>query len=248
MQIGSRPISVRDDLGRVEGLLEVVDKLLLVALERLLLGSTKNLGSLDTFALEGGKATGKDGLADQSDRCTHVEGVDGCPLASTLLASLVGNLGDQRLAVFILEAKDVAGDFDEERVEHALVPLFKNVGDLVLLEAEAALEDIVSLGYELHITVLDAVVDHLDILPIKRAISAAHHMNSIMTYVASTGLAAGKEVRNYIDIRPNKTRMLTPSRSTASVTGQTSTTFYPKEETRTSPSLCAAVFWKISLI
>jgi hypothetical protein len=50
---------------------------------------------------------------------------------------------------------------DEERVQDTLVPLKEDVGDLALGETEDSLEDIVSLGDELHVSVLDTVVDHL---------------------------------------------------------------------------------------
>jgi len=42
--------------------------------------------------------------------------------------------------------------------------LEEDVGNLRLLEVEAALEDVVGLGDELHVAVLDAVVDHLDVV------------------------------------------------------------------------------------
>lgn len=42
--------------------------------------------------------------------------------------------------------------------------LGEDVGDLALVEAETALEDVVGLGDELHVTVLDTVVDHLDVV------------------------------------------------------------------------------------
>ncbi len=47
-------LCVRDDLGGIEGLLQVIDKLLLVATECLLLWSDNNLASTDTLGLDGG--------------------------------------------------------------------------------------------------------------------------------------------------------------------------------------------------
>ncbi len=38
--------------------------------------------------------------------------------------------------------------------------LGEDVGDLLLLEVKAALEDVIHLGDELHVSVLDTVVDH----------------------------------------------------------------------------------------
>ena len=40
----------------------------------------------------------------------------------------------------------------------------RTLSDLLLLHAESALEDVVRLGDELHVAVLDAVVDHLDVV------------------------------------------------------------------------------------
>lgn len=58
-------LGVGDDLGRVESLLEVVDELLLVALERLLLRTSNDLARTDTLLLEARQATSEDSLADE---------------------------------------------------------------------------------------------------------------------------------------------------------------------------------------
>jgi hypothetical protein len=42
--------------------------------------------------------------------------------------------------------------------------LGEDLGDLLLLEAKTSLEDVVSLSNELHVSVLDTVVDHLDVV------------------------------------------------------------------------------------
>ena len=47
-------LCVRDDLGRIESLLQVIDKLLLVAAERLFLWSDDSLASTGTLGLDGG--------------------------------------------------------------------------------------------------------------------------------------------------------------------------------------------------
>ena len=62
-------LRVRDDLRRVESLLEVVDELLLVALEGLLLGASNDLRGANTLLLDRGQATSEDGLANEGD-CT----------------------------------------------------------------------------------------------------------------------------------------------------------------------------------
>lgn len=60
-------LGVGNNLGSVEGLLEVIDELLLVALERLLLGTSDDLASTCTLLLDRRQATSKDSLADQGD-------------------------------------------------------------------------------------------------------------------------------------------------------------------------------------
>lgn len=61
-------LGVRDDLRGVQGLLEVVDELLLVALEGLGLGSSEDLAGADSLRLQAREAAGKDSLADQRYR------------------------------------------------------------------------------------------------------------------------------------------------------------------------------------
>ena len=109
-------------LGGVEGLLEIVDELLLVTGEGLDLGSTENLGSADTLLLDGREAAGEDGLADEGDGHAEVEGVDGSPLSGSLLGSRVEDLGDEGNTVVVVVLENVGGDLDEVGVEDTLVP------------------------------------------------------------------------------------------------------------------------------
>ena len=60
-------LGVGDDLGRVQRLLEVIDELLLVALEGLLLGTGDDLARACALGLDRGQATREDGLADKRD-------------------------------------------------------------------------------------------------------------------------------------------------------------------------------------
>ena len=64
-------LRVRHDLGGVEGLLKVVDELLLVALERLLGRTGDRLRRANTLLLERRQAASEDGLADEGDRVTN---------------------------------------------------------------------------------------------------------------------------------------------------------------------------------
>jgi hypothetical protein len=116
-------LGVGHDLGGVKGLFEVIDELLLVTSESLPGGSGEDLGSPDTLGLEGRQASSKDGLSDQGDGGTHVEGVDSGPLSGSLLTGRVQNLLDNGDTILIVLPQDLVGDLDQERVEDSLVPL-----------------------------------------------------------------------------------------------------------------------------
>ena len=79
-------LSIRDDLGSIEGLGDIVDELLLVTRE-LGVGAREDLGGTDTLVLDGREAAGKDSLADQGDGHAVVESRDDSPLAGSLLHS-----------------------------------------------------------------------------------------------------------------------------------------------------------------
>jgi hypothetical protein len=89
-----------------------------------------------------------------------IEGVDCRPLASAFLTSLIQNFSNKWLAVVVLEAEDVAGDLDQEGIEDALIPSLENLRNLLLIESESALQDIVCLSDELHITIFDSLKRH----------------------------------------------------------------------------------------
>ena len=137
-------LSVRDDLGCIEGLLEIVEDLLLVAAEAGL-GALELLAGAATLALERGQASREHSLADERHGLAHVERVDGGPLAGTLLTCGVKDLLDERGAIVVVVVENVAGDLDEEGVEHALVPLGEDIAHLLATHAKTALHHVVGL-------------------------------------------------------------------------------------------------------
>jgi hypothetical protein len=139
------PLGVGDNLGGVEGLLEVGKELLLVAIELLDLRTTKDLGGTTTLSLQGRQATSEDGFTNEGDGHAKIKSVDGSPLAGTLLTSRVEDLLRDWGSVIVLLAHDVAGDLDQERVKNALVPLVKDISHLVVGHAETTLHDVVRL-------------------------------------------------------------------------------------------------------
>lgn len=62
--------------------------------------------------------------------------------------------------------------------------LLEDVGNLLLVKTETSLEDVVGLGDELHVSVLDTVVDHLDV------VTRSSLTNPITTWL-SLGLSSG---------------------------------------------------------
>lgn len=101
----------------------LLDELLLVALESFTSGSSDDLGSPDSLLLEGRETSGKDGLADKGNGHTHVQSVDSGPLSGTLLASGIENLLHNWGSILVLLAEDVTGDLDQEGVKDTVVPL-----------------------------------------------------------------------------------------------------------------------------
>lgn len=147
--LGSLPdeheaLGVGDDLRGIESLLKVIDESLFVTGE---FGAraTQDVASTDTLVLLGTQATGKDCLANESDGHTEVKGVDGGPLAGTLLTGLVEDLLDKRCAVVVVVVENIASDFNQEGVEDTLVPLGEDVTNLLAGESKTALEEVIGL-------------------------------------------------------------------------------------------------------
>ena len=72
-------------------------------------------------------------------------------------------IDEKPVAGGVLDAKDVGGDLDEERLEFTFVPGAEHVGQLRRRET-GGVEYGVGLGDQLHVAVFDAVVDHLDVV------------------------------------------------------------------------------------
>jgi hypothetical protein len=108
------------------------------------------------------QAAREDRLADQRHRLAQIERAEDRPLARALLAGGVQNLIHQRLSVFVLVGKDLARYFNQVAVQLALVPLGEDPAQLIGGQSQTALQQVVSLADQLHVAVLDPVVDHLD--------------------------------------------------------------------------------------
>ena len=155
-------LRVRDDLRRVQREAHVLD-------ERVGVGSTvERLDGAGQVARDRAllgvrrQRPGEDGLGDARDGHAEVErGLHG-PRAGALGAGLVEDHVHERLAGRGIHlAEHLGGDLDQVRLELARVPLGEHVGDLGGGLAGAAADQVVRLGDELHVGVLDAVVHHL---------------------------------------------------------------------------------------
>lgn len=137
-------LSVRNNLGGVQGLLKVINESLLVAFK---LGGRafEDSAGAATLVLKGAEAAREDRLADQSDRHAEVKSVDGGPFTGTLLAGLVEDLVNKGSTIVVVVAEDITGDLNEEGVENTGVPLGENITNLLGRKTDTTLEDIVGL-------------------------------------------------------------------------------------------------------
>jgi len=111
------------------------------------------------------------------------------------LAGGIEDFIDERFAVGVLEGEDVARDLDEVGIQFALVPFLEDFVHLVGIEAEAGFHQVVRLTDELHVAVLDAVVDHLHVVP--GTIGA----DPVAAGGAVVGLG-GDGLENFLHVRP----------------------------------------------
>ena len=114
---------------------------------------------------QGREAAGVNGLGHQRAGHAQVEGQLAHPLARALGPGRVHDGVDQVSArLGIADAEDIAGDLDEVAVQLAVVPIVEDLVEFVVGQAQGVLEDPVGLADQLHVAVLDAVVDHLHVM------------------------------------------------------------------------------------
>ena len=116
--------------------------------------------------------TGDDARIDRASDGRHrdrqIDGVLHRPLAGALHARAVHHLIDEEAEATailgIAGAEDAGRDLDEEGLQLAFVPAGKDFGQLFIAKTADAAQQVIGLGNELHIAVLDAVVHHLDVV------------------------------------------------------------------------------------
>jgi hypothetical protein len=223
-------LGVGDDLRRVKPLFEVLEECSTVTAERWL-GAAENFLGTSTLVFDRRQATRKDGLANQGDRHAEIEGVDSSPLAGTLLTGGVEDLLNKWLAIIVGETEDISGDFNQEGVEDTIVPFGKLVSHLGVSHSEASLHDVVGLhrrqwsskntivkwahlANQLHITILNTVVDHFDVVT-----------STLVTDPVAAGLAVGfgcNALEDVLDVWPGL--LVTTGHERRTITGTFFTT------------------------
>ena len=95
----------------------------------------------------------------------EIHGIPGGPHAGAFLLGLVQDHVDQGLAgAVILPGKYLGGDFHQKGVELLPVPAVIDGGQLGRRQPQTPLKQIIGLDDQFHEAVLDAVVDHLDVV------------------------------------------------------------------------------------
>ena len=98
------------------------------------------------------------------------------PFSGAFLPGLIEDDIDQGFSGFrVLPLENLLGDLDEKGVQLTLVPVAEDLGKLVRARIDGRLENGIGLADELHVTVLDSVVDHFHIMtgPVWSHVSAA---------------------------------------------------------------------------
>ena len=168
-------LRVGADLRGIEGVVHRRGELIDVSAEALR-GSVDEARGGNALVLHRGDAARKDSLGDR--RCGHpeIQRRLGRPFPRPLLTRPIEDDLHHRLSrLRVAAAEDIRGDLNEEGIEVSLVPAAEQVAHLVVAHAEQVLHDEVGLGDELHVPVLDPVVDHLHVMagPVSPDVGAA---------------------------------------------------------------------------
>ena len=128
------------------------------------LRSLQLLAGCDAAVLHRGKDASFDCGVDGRDDDGVFDRIHDRPLAGAFLAGGVEDYIDEWLAGFRIDLlENFGGDLDQVALEIACVPIAEDAAKFGGAEA-CGLEDVVGFADELHVAVLDAVVDHLHIV------------------------------------------------------------------------------------
>ena len=103
--------------------------------------------------------------ADDGEGDAHFDGVADGPFAGALLAGFVEDeVHDGLAGLGVFAGEDAGGDFDEEAVEFAFVPVGEDLGEFFGGGVDGGFEDGVGFADELHVAVFDSVVCHFHVV------------------------------------------------------------------------------------
>ena len=118
----------------------------------------------DAFVFHRGKDAGFDSGVDGRDHDGVFDGVEDGPFAGAFLACGIEDQVNEGLASLgIVLFENLGGDLDQVALEVAVVPIGENLSQFCWGEA-GVFEDVVGFANQLHVAILDAVVDHFDVV------------------------------------------------------------------------------------
>ena len=128
------------------------------------LGTLQLLGGRDALIFQGGDAAGKNRLGNERDGNAQFAGTDHGPFAGALLAGGVEDFVHQRLAVGVFESQNVGRRSRSGRNPAPF--LFHSAKTGCISAAVMPRPSFINVGLanQLHVAVLDAVMDHFDIM------------------------------------------------------------------------------------
>mmetsp|Transcript_11405 Transcript_11405/g.15970 ORF Transcript_11405/g.15970 Transcript_11405/m.15970 type:complete len:304 (+) Transcript_11405:924-1835(+) len=127
-------------------------------------------------------------------RCNHTQGHGllstflHCPSTSTFHSSLIKNfVHNVILSVVCFLCHNCCRNFNEETFQISFVPVCKDFSELFIARSNKVLQQIISFGDELHISVLDTIVNHLHVVTSATWTNPSHtwsviNLSSAFTY------------------------------------------------------------------
>mmetsp|Transcript_28284 Transcript_28284/g.76634 ORF Transcript_28284/g.76634 Transcript_28284/m.76634 type:complete len:347 (+) Transcript_28284:226-1266(+) len=160
-------LRVGRNLRAVKGGLKIFEDLVLIDRNLAGTGAFQDLRGGNTLVLAAGKVSSVQG-GSNGGCCNGLFGgfLDG-PATSSLHAGLVEDVvyDFAFLTLVVLLSEDNGSDFDQVRIQFGLVPFGEQFVHFLVVHPDNTLENIVTFANQLHITVFDSVVNHLDVVP-----------------------------------------------------------------------------------
>src|SRR5574344_235915 len=120
-----------------------------------------SLSSRFTQSLLCRQATFKYGGSNKSQWHTQLHRIDNRPFARSFLSGSIQNLINQIAACLIFMFQYISRNFNQVTAKFPFIPICKDGRHLLIVEAQQLLHDPISLTYQLHVTILNTVVNHL---------------------------------------------------------------------------------------